>query len=236
LGKSNTDSNLSRPKRRKTISSRVIQRSLDSKTAVSRRTKARMTDAKLLHLAVVAYDEMIARWRARSIPSRFLPGAMAVIASGERLYFASSVRTVPGGVKLANVPQGSVRELMDEALTMGIGTHSHGGGCGEINCLELFTDFNTKGQYPVGPPNPPVGPPKPRVAIWVLPRERQIDTNSEINAAPCTWKSRANPGYGCQEVALAYNLDPIDSTVAPDAAGDNWDFILRRNVRPPCQS
>lgn len=188
-----------------------------------------MTDAKLLHLAVVAYNEMVAIWRARDLESRLLPGAMAVIASGDKLYFASSIRTVPGGVKLKDVPQGSIKDIMVDALTMGIGTHSHKGGCGEMNCLELFWASNLK-------QDPPIGPPKPRVAIWVLPGWKKIDTNSEINAPPCTWKSGANPGYGCHEIALAYNLDPIDSTVAPDAAGDDWDFTLKRNVRPPCKT
>lgn len=187
-----------------------------------------MTDAKLLHLAVVAYNEMVAIWRARNIPSDLLPGAMAVIASGDKLYFASSLRTVPNSVRLRDVPQGSVRELMDEALTMGIGTHSHGGGCSEINCLEIFWAKNEK-------QDPPIGPPKPRVAIWVLPKHKQIDTNSERNVRPCTWESRADPGYGCQEIALAYSLDPIDSTVAPDAAGDDWDFTLEKSIRPPCK-
>jgi len=187
-----------------------------------------MTDAKLLHLAVVAYNEMVAIWRARNIPSDLLPNAMAVIASGDKLYFASSLRTVPNSVRLRDVPQGSVRELMDEALTMGIGTHSHGGGCSEINCLELFWAKNEK-------QDPPIGPPKPRVAIWVLPKHKQIDTNSERNVRPCTWESRADPGYGRQEIALAYSLDPIDSTVAPDAAGDDWDFTLEKSIRPPCK-
>lgn len=187
-----------------------------------------MTDAKLLHLAVVAYNEMVAIWRARNIPSKLLPGAMAVIAWGDKLYLASAVRTVPNGVELKNVPLGSIREIMVDALTMGIGTHSHGGGCGEINCLELFWAFNEKR-------DPPVGPPKPRVAIWVLPRNKQIDTNSEKNAAPCTLESRGDPGYGCREIALAYSLDPIDSTIAPDAAGDDWEFTLEKNTRPPCE-
>ena len=83
--------------------------------------KTKMTDAKLLNLCVLAYNEMVDLWRTRQIPSDFLPGAMAVIAYKDRIYFASAVRAPAGGVKLADIPKGSVRELMDDAITMGLG-------------------------------------------------------------------------------------------------------------------
>lgn len=189
-----------------------------------------MTDAKLLHMAVIAYKEMITVWRSRNIPSIFLPGAMAVIASGDRLYFASALRARAGSVELAEIPHGSIRAYMDEALTMSIGTHTRGGGCSEISCLELFWDKN-------GQKDPPKGPTKSRIAIWVLPRNKQIDTNSEVNAAPCTVQANSDAGYGCHEIVFyVYDMEAIDSTVAPDAAGeDDWAFTLEKNPRPPCK-
>lgn len=111
-----------------------------------------------------------------------------------------------------------------------IGTHSHQGGCSEINCIELLWTAN-------GEQDPDKGPPAPRIAIWVLPSWRKINTNSEINAAPCTWQGRAGLGYGCADIVAYYGLEPIDKRVAPDATGqDDWNFSLEPNPRPPCRA
>jgi len=239
--------------------------------------KTKMTDAKLLHLCVLAYNEMVNIWRPRNLISDALPGAMAAIAYKDTIYFASAVRAPAAAIKLAHVAKGSVRQMMDDAFESGLGrsspsptmiiwavirrpetpfgtpvlhacslllvsskrviadcwtslgTHAHSGGCSEINCIELLWTHN-------GQQDPDKGPPAPRVAIWVLPRNRRIDTNSEINAKPCTWGARSGVGYGCADIVLAYGLDPIDSTVAPDAAGeDDWRFSLASSPRPPCR-
>ena len=84
--------------------------------------KTKMTDAKLLNLCVLAYNEMVSIWKTRQIPSDFLPGAMAAIAYQDKIYFASAFRAPAGGVKLADIPKGSVRDMMDEAMMMGLGT------------------------------------------------------------------------------------------------------------------
>jgi len=63
---------------------------------------------------------------------------MAVIASSERLYFTSTLYTVSSGIKLADIPQESIRAIIDEALTISIGTYSYSSGYSEISCLELF--------------------------------------------------------------------------------------------------
>lgn len=81
----------------------------------------KMTDAKLLHLCVLAYNEMVSIWRPRNLISDALPGAMAAIAYKDKIFFASALRAPAAVVALANVAKGSVREIMDEALTMGIG-------------------------------------------------------------------------------------------------------------------
>lgn len=86
--------------------------------------KTKMTDAKLLHLCVLAYNEMVNIWRPRNLRSDALPGAMAAIAYEDKIYFASALRAPAGVVKLAEVAKGSVREIMDDALTMGIGRSS----------------------------------------------------------------------------------------------------------------
>lgn len=86
--------------------------------------KTKMTDAKLLHLCVLAYNEMVNIWRPRNLVSDALPGAMAVIAYKDTLYFASALRAPAAAVKLANVAKGSVREIMNDALTSGLGRSS----------------------------------------------------------------------------------------------------------------
>ena len=83
--------------------------------------KTRMTDAKLLNLCVVAYNEMVSSWRGRNLKSSALPGAMTAVAYRDKIYFASSLKRPYKGIKFANVPKGSIRELMEEALTMGLG-------------------------------------------------------------------------------------------------------------------
>ncbi|KAL8812726.1 MAG: hypothetical protein Q9223_002254 [Gallowayella weberi] len=77
--------------------------------------KSKMTDAKLIHLASVACNEMIESWKSRKLPDRHLPAAMAAFAYHDKIFFASSIRAPPG-TKLAEIPKGSVREYMDNAL------------------------------------------------------------------------------------------------------------------------
>lgn len=84
--------------------------------------KSKMTDAKLLHLARVAYKEMVDIWASRNLISAALPGAMAAFAYQDKIYFGSAIRVPPGGVKLADVPKGSIRDSMDDALTNGAST------------------------------------------------------------------------------------------------------------------
>ena len=105
--------------------------------------------------------------------------------------------------------------------------HEHGGGCAEINVLELIWDD-------LGQKDPETDP-KPRIAIWVRPRGGEIGT-TELNAAPCTWQDRAGAGYGCADIVTAYNIEAIDKNAKPDAAGqDDWKISIEANPRPPCQ-
>ncbi|KAK4692824.1 hypothetical protein P7C71_g4454, partial [Lecanoromycetidae sp. Uapishka_2] len=83
--------------------------------------KTKMTDAQLLNLCVLAYNEMVTVWQGRNLKSDALPGAMAAIAYQDKIFFASALRAPAAVVQLANVAKGSVREIMDEALTMGLG-------------------------------------------------------------------------------------------------------------------
>ena len=87
--------------------------------------KTKMTDAKLLNLCVLAYNEMVEIWRPQNLVSDALPGAMAAIAYEDKIYFASALRAPAAVVQLANVAKGSVREYMDDALTMGVGRFFH---------------------------------------------------------------------------------------------------------------
>lgn len=78
--------------------------------------KSRMTDAKLFHLATVAYNEMVQVWQDLKIPKASLPAAMAAFAYQDNVFFASSLRAPKNYGSLANIPKGSVREYMDNAL------------------------------------------------------------------------------------------------------------------------
>ncbi|KAL8706773.1 MAG: hypothetical protein Q9201_000199 [Fulgogasparrea decipioides] len=153
---------------------------------------------------------------------------MAAFAYQDKIYFGSAIRAPPKVVTLRDVPKGSIREYMDNALTNGAMTHAHGGGCAEINVIELVWDHN-------GQKDPENEPQAPRVAIWVRPRDGQIGS-SEINARPCSWKGRSGSGYGCAEIIRDYGVDPIDQKAAPDSTGENdWKFSLETNPRPPCE-
>ncbi|KAL8725890.1 MAG: hypothetical protein Q9181_006250 [Wetmoreana brouardii] len=121
--------------------------------------KSKMTDAKLLHMARAAYNQMVDIWSGRNLMSSALPGAMAAFAYQDKIYFGSAIRAPREVVKLANVPKGTIREYMDDALTNGM-THAHGGGCAEINVIELVWDHN-------GRKDPEDEPQASRVAIWV---------------------------------------------------------------------
>lgn len=81
--------------------------------------KSKMTDAKLINLAKVAYTEMVTIWRGRNLVSAALPGAMAALQYKDMIYFASAIRAQEQMVKISNIPKGSVREKMDDALTNG---------------------------------------------------------------------------------------------------------------------
>ena len=81
--------------------------------------KTKMTDAKLINLAGVAYNEMVDIWRSRQFSEAGLPGAMAALAYKDKIYFASALRAPLEAVKLSEVAKGSVRAMMDDALTTG---------------------------------------------------------------------------------------------------------------------
>lgn len=85
--------------------------------------KSRMTDAKLLHLARVAYNEMVDIWTRRNLKLDALPGAMAAFAYRDKIYFGSSIRVPPGNaVQVKDVPQGSIRQFMVNAWDIGTST------------------------------------------------------------------------------------------------------------------
>ncbi|KAL8637943.1 MAG: hypothetical protein Q9226_009053 [Calogaya cf. arnoldii] len=187
--------------------------------------KEKMSDRDLLHLAVLAYGEMHAIWGARQLPFWVMPGAMAAVAYQDKIFFASSIKAPSQAIKLKDVHDGSVSANMEDALTMGLGTHRYGGACAEINIIQLIEESNKDKE-------PERGPPAPRVAIWVRPSGLPVGT--EFNAPPCTWESGANPGYGCHDVIKVYGIEAI-GRVAPDASKENeWRFRLHPSWRLPC--
>ncbi|KAL8915696.1 MAG: hypothetical protein Q9172_006747 [Xanthocarpia lactea] len=110
---------------------------------------------------------------------------------------------------------------MEDALTMGLGPHKNGGGCAEINCIELLWEVN-------GKKDPDKSTSAPRVAIWVRPRDKLFGTES--NEEPCTWKSNTSPGYGCDDVIRWYGIEAIDKEEEPDISRDDeWQFEIQTN-------
>ncbi|KAL8910199.1 MAG: hypothetical protein Q9171_004497 [Xanthocarpia ochracea] len=144
-----------------------------------------MTDGRLLRLAILAYREMQDIWESRNLKSEAMPGAMAAIAYGDKVFFASTLRAPKSAILIKDVHKGTVRENMEDALTMGLGPHKIGGGCSEINCIQLLWEVN-------GKKDPDKSTPAPRVAIWVRPRDKPFGTESSEEA--CTWKSNTSPG------------------------------------------
>jgi len=51
-----------------------------------------------------------------------LPGAMAAFTYQDKIYFGSVIRAPAAVVKLANVPKGSIRDIIDDALINGAST------------------------------------------------------------------------------------------------------------------
>ncbi|KAL8881430.1 MAG: hypothetical protein Q9198_001373 [Flavoplaca austrocitrina] len=182
-----------------------------------------MTDADLLHLAVLAYKEMHKIWQDKKLPFEHMPGAMGAFAYQNKIFFASSIRAPRQAIKLENVHDGTVRANMEDALTMGLGRHRYHGACAEVNGVQMIEDHAKDDEETHGG----------RVAIWVRPSDRAV--GSEKNTAPCQWRSSSDEGYGCHNVLQAYEMEGIDTNAVPDPSKeDQWQFKVMPNWRLEC--
>ncbi|KAI9871833.1 MAG: hypothetical protein M1830_002399, partial [Pleopsidium flavum] len=106
-----------------------------------------MGSEQLVHLAKIAYDEMVAIWRSRLLPIEQLPGAMVALATVDKILFASSIRTGINTEPPSNFHENIMKDFLETCLTEGMGTHQSGGKCGEPNVLELH--YSLMGRVPI---------------------------------------------------------------------------------------
>lgn len=105
-----------------------------------------ITDGQLVGLAAKAYDEMIALWTP--IPykeNNNQPGAMAVLAINNEIYFASMIKADrQNWLGSGRSDGGKPQALVNAAGGCRIGGSSHriGGRCGEINLMDTYYTRN----------------------------------------------------------------------------------------------
>ncbi|KAI4197893.1 MAG: hypothetical protein LQ350_005652 [Teloschistes chrysophthalmus] len=185
-----------------------------------------LTDAKLLNLAIIAYDEMVKQAKAAPDIGKYkVPGAMAGCAYKGRVFFCSSVKPLPTFERnLPELPKGCVREFMDRLEKDDMMTHTKGAGCGEISMMEALWFYENE-------KCPDRGPLVPRIAIWL--RAGRAKIGEERNAYPCSPDDdKVATQYGCSRVVHEFGIEPIDHKVEVDREGEEeWDFIVVENKR-----
>jgi hypothetical protein len=181
-----------------------------------------MGNSQFVNLVKVAYNEMVAKYRSENHPNdNNLPGAMIGLASGKKIYFASSIKVVQA--TRFYEADSKIKEYLDYCLILGLGSHRTGGACGEPSVLDLWYREND-----ADPPTGSVVLRNPRIAAWL--RFPNTAVGTERNYKPC---SRHDYGYGCEELVRDKGLDAV-SNVQPDTNGeDDWTFVTR-NLRQSC--
>ncbi|WYZ39564.1 hypothetical protein EsH8_III_001478 [Colletotrichum jinshuiense] len=196
--------------------------------------KSKMSDLQFIHLAKVAYDEMLQLWQDAQINPDYAPGAMAAMESNGYIFFASSVKTIGGKIDLEDIDinkEGSPGWFMWFCAASGLGTHQTGGRCAEPNVLRLFGDYfeMDKGQY-VAPDLTDTGP---RIAVWGRHRDTPVLAGRETYFLPCAPKS--SNVWGCKRFVDEYGLKPAAKGPGGrvhDPEGQNdWDFVQIKNPR-----
>lgn len=105
-----------------------------------------ITDGQMVGLAAKAYAEMITIWTA--IPNKAdnkPPGAMAVLAINNEIYFASVIKADrENWLGIGHDDGGKPQALVNAAGGCRIGGSSHriGGRCGEINLMDTYYTRN----------------------------------------------------------------------------------------------
>lgn len=187
-----------------------------------------MKDGQLVNLAKIAYDEMVAIWRSKLLPIDDLPGAMVALATVDKIFFASSIKTGssddPPEFYLNNV----IKEFLETCSNEGMGTHRNGGKCSEPNVLELH--YSAMGRNPFGLHEG--ASVKARMAPWV--RFPGAALGSETNYPPCGQHSGS--GFGCHRILKYFQLNWAQG-VQPDATGqDGWHINYPGNPRTACRA
>lgn len=95
-----------------------------------------LSDGQLVGLASKAYDEMSSKITDQR------PGAMAVLASNNEIFFSSSIKNDRGNWLGIKTDQARPQVLIEAAGGARLsGSHRIGGHCGEINLMSLFYDY-----------------------------------------------------------------------------------------------
>ena len=155
-----------------------------------------LSDGQLVGLASKAYDEMTAFRNGNT------PGAMAVVATNNEIFFASSIRGGDRGHWL-NPQNGNTRPSILIMAAGGCrlgGNHRTGGRCGEINLFDLYwnwkTNLNLQGSHS-------------RIVVW------GTYTGSPLQILPPCKNDQGR--YGC-EVFLKAATNPQNPTADLDDA------------------
>ncbi|KAF8542569.1 hypothetical protein BDD12DRAFT_824407 [Trichophaea hybrida] len=186
-------------------------------------TASTMSDGQFVNLIKVAYNEMVAKYRSEHPQGdNQLPGAMIGLASGKKIYFASSIKVIQAVEFYAR--DSKIREYFDFCLIFSLGSHRTGGACGEPNVLDLWY-----GENDADPPSGSTVSHQPRIAAWL--RFPGDAVGTERNYKPCS--SRNGSGYGCKELVKDKGLVPVFDVQPVTTGQDNWNFV-RRSLRQAC--
>jgi hypothetical protein len=188
----------------------------------------KMSDAQFINLAKVAYNEMVAIWRSKLWTLEALPGAMVALESEGKIYFASSIRALPGmQVAFASVDkdiQYSIGWFLDQCA-QGMGLHRRRGRCAEPNVLRLYGDYNG-----VTDDNPPQykKPTTPRIAVWGRAGDDAPVDEKEEYLKPC---QDSGNDYGCIRLTNFYGWKPVPKGEPDETGQDDWKFTILANPR-----
>ncbi|KAI9826357.1 MAG: hypothetical protein M1832_000274 [Thelocarpon impressellum] len=200
----------------------------------------RMSDAQLINLVKLAYDEMLEIWSSKTLSPSACPRAMIGMESEGTIYFASSIRSV--GQPEFNVIdadiENSIGWFQKNCVEEGMGPHRTGGACAEISVLRVYGDLHRidvddRPRYGA-PPRTSTGP---RVAVWGRPGLQKGESEDPKGEPPKYFDPCEDDkkGWGCRVLVQQYGLRPV-SRQLPDISGQDDSEFETKSPLPTCSS
>ena len=207
----------------------------------------RISDSQFGSLCALAYGEMVNIWRESGLKEHCCPEAMAVVESDGLLFFASSIKSIPGkscNSIVAHI-QGSVGNFQATIEERERQIHRSYGSCAEVNVLRLYREYSQGQRAEIskeggekeykGPHSSTSSP--PRLAAWITKKKGKPSSNEGISAAPCkdpTNNTRPNEvKYGCSRVITYYGLKPVVVEECDRTRENDWKFARVSNPWKP---